>query len=158
MSLLSNIRKFGALLWGAVTYVLEIMPRLMAALDALNMTEWKEKMLAALQGGGMAADDYVEVHEPAIRHGARVFRAIGNWAFSRADLLDEIADEGVRIRAPGEADAMTPEVLADFFRRVLNIDNVDEIKAVIEQATPTLRLAAAASPRQDVSRSPTLNC
>ncbi|MEN6425964.1 MAG: hypothetical protein ABFE13_11410 [Phycisphaerales bacterium] len=158
MSVLSVFKRFEVIVWGLIVHALEIIPRLLSALDALGFLDLKQKITDALHRGGLEADDFVEKNAPTIRRLAEIFSAIEAWSGNRAALLMEIHEEGTRERAPGEEDIFTETQIADWLKRLLEIDDsVPAIKAMFLEAQPNMEIAAAAPLKRDVSKSPTLD-
>jgi len=157
MSFLTEIKKFGVIVWGAISYALTILPRILAALDALGLTHIKETLVEGIRRGGMEADDYIEDNAEKILHVANIFDSLGEWAFARAALFRDIHNEGTKARVDGVDDALTPEVVADFVRRLLEVDNTEAIQKAISRITPELQVAANAQIKRDVSESPALD-
>ncbi|MFA7209688.1 MAG: hypothetical protein WC120_05440 [Parcubacteria group bacterium] len=157
MSFIGEIKKFAVIVWGAISYALTILPRILSALDALGLTGVKETLIEGIRRGGMQADDYIEENADKLLHVASVFSAISDWASERAALFMDIHEEGTKVREPGVDDALTPDVIADFVRRLLDVDNTADIQAAIQKVTPDLVVAASAKIRGDVSQSPTLD-
>lgn len=157
MNIGARVKKFGVIAWGALAYALTILPRILGALEMLGLTQWKETIVEGIRRGGMAADDYIEQNAGKILHVADIFDSLAAWATERADLFRNIHEEGTKERIPGVDDALTADVLADFVRRLLAVDDTSAIEKAIAGVRPALEIAAAGEIKRDVSQSPTLD-
>lgn len=157
MNIGAIFKKFSVIVWGALSYALTILPRILGALEMLGLTQWKETIVEGIRRGGMEADDYIEDNAAQILHVAEIFDSIAEWATERAVLFRDIHEEGTKVRAPGADDALTADTLADFVRRLLDVDDTSAIEKAIAGVKPALEIAAAAEIKRDVSQSPTLD-
>ena len=151
--------RLGSLVWGVLGHVFEYLPKIIAALEAIGFNSWAQKIREVRQRGGMAADDFVEQNEPHMRASARLLRQVAAVLIAKADTIDEIADEGIRVRDPGEIDAFTEDQMERYIKALLDQDR--EMVALTVNGMnllPALELAANAQIKRDVSESPTLNC
>lgn len=150
--------RLGSLIWGVLGHVFEYLPKIIAALEAIGFDSWAQKIREARQRGGMAADDFVEENEPHMRASSRLFRRVAAVLIAKADTIDEIADEGIRVRESGEIDAFTEEQMERYIKALLDQDR-EMVALTVDGADllPSLERVAAAEVKQDVSESPTLN-
>jgi hypothetical protein len=156
---MSIFDRAGVLIWGILSHAYEILPKILAALKLFGFDKWETAIRDALHKGGLAIDDFVELHAVKIISIAQLFEKIGALFFSKAQLLRELHEEGTRPRFPGEEDMFTEDRVAYYLKAMWAHDEqMKMIEGAGEEVTLALASAASVGPRDDVSESPTLNC
>jgi hypothetical protein len=151
------VDRLGVLLWGIISHVYEILPKILAALKLLGFDKWEAEIRAAIHRGGLAIDDFVEQHAVKIISIACLFERIAGLFASKAALLRELHEEGTRPRAPGEEDLFDEERVAYYLCAFAAHDaQMVQLQGAGEEVTLALADAAAVGVRPDVSQSPTL--
>jgi hypothetical protein len=156
---MSIFQRAAVLFWGVISHAYEILPKLLAALQLFGFDKWETAIRDALHKGGLAIDDFVELHAVKIISIACLFEKIGALFMSKAALLRELHEEGTRPRTPREEDLFDEARVAYYLRAFASHDALMlDLQGAGEEVHLELADAAAVEPRPDVSQSPTLDC
>jgi hypothetical protein len=156
---MSIFQRAAVLFWGVISHAYEILPKILAALKLLGFDRWEAEIRDALHKGGLAIDDFVELHAVKIISIACLFERIAGLFASKAALLRELHEEGTRPRTPREEDLFDEARVAYYLRAFASHDaQMVQLQGAGEEVTLALADAAAVGVRPDVSQSPTLDC
>lgn len=155
---MSIFQRAAVLFWGVISHAYEILPKLLAALQLFGFDKWEQAIRDALHKGGLAIDDFVELHAEKILSIAQLFERIAGLFAAKAALLRELHEEGTRPR-PADQDFFNEDRVRYYLDKMLSHDAaMENIETLGGLLTEDLAVAAAVTVKPDVSESPTLNC
>ena len=155
MSFLSVLAEVRTIVFGILTFVLEVLPTMGDLFERLGITSWLAKFNAAIEAGGVEADDYIENNVATLDGTIEACdRGIALLTAVR-DLAADVKYEGTKVRPAGEADALSAATMAEFTRRLLTLpDYVSAFRSATIAVHPALLVAANADMKKDVSLPP----